>query len=103
MSEIANRRSRSPEDKELLVVIGRQIRILREARGLTIIEFVDDLKAQFGNVSGFNVASLTASEKGLRALSPYRLLCVAKYFDIPTTRLFGRDVLDRERECLAKP
>ena len=100
MTQIANRRSRSPKDAEMLVVIGKEIKSLRESNGMTIAEFVENLKATFGHVTGFNAASIAKAEAGTRALSPYRLLCIAIHFNVPMSKLLGPEALDREHHAL---
>lgn len=96
----ANKRSRSVEDMDMLRTIGRNIKTLRERKELTVPKLVHALKQKHGDISGFNVASITQAELGNRAPSPFRLVCIAEYFNVPVTKLMGDRVKSREQKLL---
>ena len=98
----SNKRPRSDKDIEYLRIIGGNVNQLRSGIVplMTRVSMIDSLKQKYGRVPGFNTSSISAAEKGQRALSPYTMVCLAKYFNKPLSWFFGAELQKREKALL---
>lgn len=97
-----NKRPRSQKDYDLLKIIGKRISSLRSETipPMNRVDMIEQLKEKYGDVPGFNTSSMSAAERGERALSAYTLVCIAKFFNKPLSWFYGDELLKRETTIL---
>jgi hypothetical protein len=98
----SNKRARSDEDHVLLRTIGVKLTRLRTATlpPMSRVNMVGALKEKYGSLPGLNTSSISAAEKGQRAISPYIMMCLANFFNKPLSWFFGNEILARERNII---